>query len=101
MTQAEELLREIADELAHVRVFVSSREKIHPDGLKLFDELRVKIDACLAAPSGWVSVPREPDVKMRAAGILANAEHNEKYPVDGVLRTIRIYRAMLAAAMDE
>jgi hypothetical protein len=37
------LLREVDIELAHCHVFVHSREKIHPDGLKLYEDLQIKI----------------------------------------------------------
>lgn len=42
-----ELLTKASNELAFCRVFVSSREKIAPIGLELYDALRTEIDAAL------------------------------------------------------
>jgi len=48
------------------------------------------------APPG-VSVPEEPTEEMLAAMIEANENHETAYSIDGVRRSVRIYRAMLAA----
>lgn len=44
-----ELLREAALELNHSKVFVRSREKMHPDGIRLYDDLLDKIYQFLKA----------------------------------------------------
>jgi hypothetical protein len=54
--------------------------------------------AASPAPAGWKLVPVEPTEAMRSAGIEANGAHLEKYSEDGIFRTTRIYRAMLAAS---
>jgi hypothetical protein len=46
--QLTELLTEVDLELAHCHVFVRTREKIHPDGLKLYHDLQVRISTALA-----------------------------------------------------
>jgi hypothetical protein len=43
-------------------------------------------------------VPVEPTENMLAAIVAANCSHDTAYPVDGMRRSIRIYRAMLAAS---
>lgn len=42
--QREALLREALIELKHARVFIGSREKMHPTGIGLYDELLEKIE---------------------------------------------------------
>lgn len=44
-----ELLREAALELNHSKVFIRTREKMHPDGVKLYDELLDQIYQFLKA----------------------------------------------------
>lgn len=43
------LLKEVQIELRHCRVFVTSREKSHPTGVELYDELAAKVDAAIVA----------------------------------------------------
>jgi hypothetical protein len=57
--------------------------------------------AALAQPDDWVLVPREPTTDIRYAILEANHEHETEYPLDGVKRSLRIYRAMIAAAPQE
>jgi len=42
---AENLLAEIIVTMRHARVFISSREKMHPTGIQLYDELLEKLGA--------------------------------------------------------
>lgn len=42
-----ELLGESGMELARCKIFVGSREKMHPDGLTLYQELLDRIDAAV------------------------------------------------------
>lgn len=53
----------------------------------------------LSAPTaqGSVSVPREPTQAILWAMAEANVSHEKEYPKDGLRRSERIYRAMLAA----
>jgi len=39
------LLSEAAAELRHASIFIRSREKMHPDGVKLYDDLLARIEA--------------------------------------------------------
>ncbi len=39
-----ELLREILVTMRHARVFIGSREKMHPDGQALFNELADRVE---------------------------------------------------------
>ena len=47
-TPPDDLLGEVWCMLNHARIFIVSREKMHPDGVKLYDELRAKIGVIVA-----------------------------------------------------
>lgn len=47
-----DLLSDAGMELARCKVFVGSREKMHPDGLILYQELLDRIDAAIDAARG-------------------------------------------------
>lgn len=51
-----ELLEKIERELKHCRVFVASKERMHPTGLSLYDELQNEVsDAITAYRQGkWI-----------------------------------------------
>ncbi|SEE52805.1 hypothetical protein [Bradyrhizobium lablabi] len=51
----DDLLGEIWCTLNHARIFIISREKMHPDGVKLYDELRAKIGAIVAPGNASVT----------------------------------------------
>lgn len=83
--------------------YIANKLQPHPDGFAYHEaayNLRKAADALesLSPPAGMVMVPEEPTDAMRVAGIMANGEHDEKYPVDHLYRTVRIYRAMLSAS---
>lgn len=40
---AEDILQDITVTMRHARVFITSREKMHPTGVKLYDELLAKL----------------------------------------------------------
>lgn len=48
-TQQQALLREALVDLRHARKFITTREKMHPTGIGLYDELVEKIEAVLPA----------------------------------------------------
>ena len=43
--QLEAALRETIVTMRHAHVFITSREKMHPTGVELYDELLTKLDA--------------------------------------------------------
>lgn len=47
-TQQRALLRETLVTMKHAHVFITSREKMHPTGVGLYDELVEQIDAALS-----------------------------------------------------
>lgn len=55
----DDLFGEIWCTLNHARIFIVSREKMHPDGVKLYDELRAKIEAIVAPNSPKPACPPE------------------------------------------
>lgn len=66
----EELLRETLTTMRHARVFISTREKMHPTGIDLYDQLLSKIDSALKPnhlPDLPQTAPRTPAVQERLA----------------------------------
>ena len=51
-SQQRALLREALITLTHARIFISTREKMHPVGVGLYDDLVEQIEAALAQPNG-------------------------------------------------
>jgi hypothetical protein len=45
-----DLLHEALVTLRHARVFITSREKMHPTGVELYDRLVTDIEAALKSP---------------------------------------------------
>jgi hypothetical protein len=49
---AENILADIITTMRHARIFITSREKMHPAGIELYDELLGKLERrTLASPS--------------------------------------------------
>lgn len=48
-TELAALLAEVELELRHSRVFIGSREKMHPTGIELYEQLHAKVNAALDA----------------------------------------------------
>jgi hypothetical protein len=46
-----ELLRDVAVTMRHARIFITSREKMHPTGIELYDQLLDEIRLELREPS--------------------------------------------------
>lgn len=42
---ADDTLKEVIDTMRHARIFITSREKMHPTGIQLYDELLAKLTA--------------------------------------------------------
>lgn len=40
---ADDILKEVIETMRHARVFIISREKMHPTGIQLYDELLAKL----------------------------------------------------------
>ncbi len=59
----EGLLTDVKVTLSHGRTFITSREKMHPDGVKLWDELLAKVEAALSRPP-------EPTAEVRVLAIV-------------------------------
>ena len=62
--QMREALIEAQVTLAHARVFIGSREKMHPVGQSLYDETKAKIDTALNKDK-----PHDRAASLRAQGI--------------------------------
>lgn len=41
----ENILRDVIVTMRHARIFITSREKMHPTGVQLYDELLAKLEA--------------------------------------------------------
>lgn len=48
-TSLPELLSEILVTLKHARIFIISREKMHPEGVRQYDELLAKVDSAVSS----------------------------------------------------
>lgn len=42
---ADDILKDVIETMRHARVFITSREKMHPTGVQLYDELLAKLTA--------------------------------------------------------
>lgn len=45
------LIEEIYHTLKHARTFIGSREKMHPEGIQLYDELLSKVEDIVTHPT--------------------------------------------------
>jgi len=54
---AENILQDVIETMRHARVFISSREKMHPTGIQLYDELLAKLES---RQSSKLSRPHQP-----------------------------------------
>lgn len=54
-----DLLAEALVTLRHARVFVTSREKMHPTGVNLYDQLMADIEVALKSPGPEIPVDTE------------------------------------------
>jgi Flp pilus assembly CpaF family ATPase len=52
--RADNILQEIIVTMRHARVFITSREKMHPTGVQLYDELLTKLETRVGAVVGHV-----------------------------------------------
>ena len=46
----ETLIEEVYHTMKHAQIFIRSREKMHPTGIKLYDELLKKIEDIVTQP---------------------------------------------------
>jgi hypothetical protein len=56
--QFKDVLLEALVTLRHARVFITSREKMHPTGVQLYDSVIVEIQKALAAPGPELPEPQ-------------------------------------------
>lgn len=108
-TPAQQPLRQLlvrcSDELRHASIFVRSREKMHPEGLKLYDELHFDIDAALAGEATSsednVRPPRRQPLTSTEVAIMGDkVQDNIHYPLepDDLRLNLNYHEALLDEA---
>jgi alcohol dehydrogenase class IV len=93
------LLEDVLTTLKHARTFIGTREKMHHDGQKLYDEA---IDALQAAMTTHVLVPREPTEGMLTVGRSAMQKNGAEGSDDAIYADAKCcWDSMLSAAEKE